>query len=76
LVGIPRNLPNWRKLPFDFAGSRLSFLTPESRDRSFSGKNQLFKLAVNSAAIPDSRGQVQNRIDFSIPVIASSGSIS
>jgi hypothetical protein len=31
----------------DFAGSRLSFLTPESPERSFSGKNQLFKLAVN-----------------------------
>lgn len=39
-----------RKLPFGFAGSRLSFLTPESRDRSLSGKNQFFKLAVGLAA--------------------------
>jgi hypothetical protein len=40
-----------RKRSFDFAGSRLSFLTPESGDRSFSGKNQLFQLAVGTAAI-------------------------
>jgi len=38
------------KLPFDFTRSRLSFLTPESRDRSFSGENHLFRLAVGTAA--------------------------
>lgn len=41
-----------RKQPFGFAGSRLSFWPPESRDRSFSGENHLFKLAVGTAAIP------------------------
>jgi hypothetical protein len=29
----------WRKLTCYFAGSRLSFLTPELRERSFSGEN-------------------------------------
>ena len=39
------------KLSFNFAESRLSFLTPESRERSFSRENHLFKLAVGTAAI-------------------------
>jgi len=38
------------KLTFNFAESRLSFLTPESRERSFSRENHLFKLAVGTAA--------------------------
>jgi len=43
------------KLTFNFAGSRLSFLTPESRERSFSRENQLLKLVVGTAAIPGIR---------------------
>jgi hypothetical protein len=39
-----------RKQPFDFAGKRLSFLTPVSRKRSFSGENHFFKLADGTAA--------------------------
>jgi hypothetical protein len=55
LVGIPRNLPKWPKLPVGFAGSRHSFLTPESRDRSFNGENHIFQLAGSSAAFADIR---------------------
>ncbi|HOE41974.1 MAG TPA: hypothetical protein PLB25_10155, partial [Rhodoferax sp.] len=53
-----------------FAASRLSFLTPESQERSFSGENHLFKLAVGTAAVADGRGQPWNFIDFSKAVIA------
>ncbi|OGB52261.1 MAG: hypothetical protein A2496_11090 [Burkholderiales bacterium RIFOXYC12_FULL_60_6] len=41
-----------RKQSFDFAESRLSFLSPESLERSFSRENQLFKLVVGTAAFP------------------------
>lgn len=52
LVGIPRNPSKWRKPTFNFAVSGRSIRTPKFRNRSFNGENQLFKLAVNSAAIP------------------------
>jgi hypothetical protein len=51
-------------------------LKPELRERSFSGENQLFNLAVSSAAMAVGRGQVWRWIDSSEAVIGGAGSIS
>jgi hypothetical protein len=53
------------KLTFNFAESRLSFLTPESRERSFSRENHLFKLTVGTAAVAVVRVAVENEAKIS-----------